>query len=81
MFQCLLGAPDFRQVRSLNEIDLLGEPQAVHRHERVMSGIGGAAERFLDDHDAKADIHGIEHGREHADVGLAATRGLFAAWR
>jgi hypothetical protein len=64
--------PDIRQALGFDEIDLLGEAQAVHRHQRIMAGIGGAAQRVLHDQDAEADIHGIQHSREHTDVGLGA---------
>ena len=38
----------------------------------IMSGIGRAAHGILDQHHPQADIDGVEHRGEHADIGLRA---------
>lgn len=53
-----------------DEVDLLGNAQAIHRHQRVMTGVRRRAQRVLHDHDAEAEIDRIQHRRQHADVGL-----------
>ena len=53
-----------------HQIDLLVEPHAVHRQQRIVAGI--AAQCIFHDNDAKADIDGVQHGRQHADVGFGA---------
>jgi len=53
-----------------HQIDLLVEPHAIHRHQRIVAGIGRTAQCIFHDDDAKADIDGVHHGRQHADVSL-----------
>src|SRR5262245_30800662 len=67
-----LRPPDFDQTFSGDKIDLLAESQPIHRHQRVVPRIGRTAQRIFHEHGAKADIDGVEHGREHTDIGLGA---------
>src|SRR5712672_1177092 len=67
-----VGAPNVAEAPRLHQIDLLVEPRAVHRHQRVVADIRRTAQRILHEEDAKAEVDGVQHGRQHADVGFGA---------
>jgi len=68
-FKSTILLPQRRQLLGLDQFDLLGKAVAVERHQGVVAGIERAAQRVLHDHDTKAEIDGIQHRRQHADVG------------
>lgn len=67
-----IGPPEVVQLLTFDEVDLLAKPQAIHCHQRVMAGVRRTAQGVLDDDDAKAEIHRVHYGRQHADVRFGA---------
>jgi hypothetical protein len=56
----------------LDQVDLLVEPHPVHRHQRIMAGVRRTAQCVFDENDAKADVDGVQHGRQHTDIGFSS---------
>jgi hypothetical protein len=56
--------PNVTQAFGFHQIDLLVEPDPVHRHQRIVADIRRTAQRVFHDDDAKADIDGIQKEAE-----------------
>ncbi len=68
----LFRQPDVEKLFRFNEIDLLVQSRAIHRHQGIVSLVGRTAESIFNDDGTKAEIYCTQCGSKHAHVGLAA---------
>lgn len=64
--------PGFEKLAGAHQQYLLLHARAIHRHQRLMTGVGGTAERVLDEYHAETAIDRVEHRRKNTDIGLGA---------